>query len=193
MTDAQGDGSHFDTDYFNTDERWWSIGMGLVWALIASPMGYYMWSNPPNRWLTGGELHAWRVMRYGNGINFWIVSIFWLLSYIRKPDFQVLYYRSIAWGIPISWLFGFWVLLAFIIGGAQTGGEMGWDLLYAFLYIGLMAAAEAFAWWMAPHNVAFYRWDEQDWWNYKKEPEDSKDRMENWVDQLGEFTDDAEF
>ena len=56
-----------------------------------------------------------------------------------------------------------------------------------------MAGFEALAWYLAPRNVKFYKWDEQDWWNYKKEPEDSKDRMENWVDQLGEFTDDAEF
>merc|ERR1712156_351339 len=41
---------------------------------------YYYWG------LTNGEWHAWRVMMYGYGLSFGVLSGFWLLAYIRKEQ-----------------------------------------------------------------------------------------------------------
>merc|ERR1712151_664216 len=173
--------NHFDTDY-----RWQSIGLGLIWAFVQF-LPYIFWATYNGGGWTKGTRHAWRVMKWGTGLNFGQMTLFWLLSYIRKGKgmvFQRLYYRSMAWGIPFSWLFAFWVFLAFIIGGAQTGGEMGKNVLYWLMYWIILAGFEALAWWLAPSNVKFYKWDEQPWWNYN-----DKETPKNWPSQLGEFVD----
>merc|ERR1712060_369377 len=87
-------------------------------------------------------------------------------------------------GHPILLALCFWVFLAFIIGGAQSGGEMGKNVLYWLMYWIVMAGFEALAWWLAPSNVKFYKWDEQPWWNYN-----DKETPKNWPSQLGEFVD----
>ena len=58
-------------------------------------------------------------MEYGVGSLFWFLGIFWLLAYIKRDDriFQKIYYRAIAWAIPISWVLALWIFIAFVIGG----------------------------------------------------------------------------
>ena len=135
-------------------------------------------------WMSPGEWHAWNVMRYGNGINFGITTGLWLLAYIRRGDhwFQRLYYRGIAWATIISWIFGAWATIAFIIGGLQDGGRIGWSVFYAIIYLGCMAGLEWLAYWFAPRAVKFYKWNEQPWWNYN-----SEDAPDNWPDQLADW------
>ena len=135
--------------------------------------------------MTSGEWHAWRLIKIATGIEFGILGLFWLLAYIKRPDMQRIYYRAIAWVIPISWFFAFWALIAFIVGGTQWGGDLGWDIGYWLFYVIFEGAFQALAWWLATSGaIKYYRWEQQEWWNYNKE-----DSPHNWPKQLGEFVD----
>ena len=124
-------------------------------------------------------------MLYGNGNAFYVLTLFWLLAYIKapKPDriMSKIYYRAIAWIIPISWIFALWVFLAFLIGGLQFGGDIGPDMGYAFGYWIWTAGFRALAWFVAPRATKFYRWQEQDWWTYNKD-----EVPETWPSQLAD-------
>ena len=95
--------------------------------------------------------------------------------------FQKMYYRFIAWMIPASWFFGLWIFLAFLIGGAQDGGSIGKNALYATLFWVIEGGMEMIAWFLAKGNVLYYKWNEKDWWNYN--PEESPG---NWPSQMFE-------
>ena len=183
-----------DPNFFDQDYRASSIGIGFVWFFmtIINPILFAAirpnkkcnaWTCWYNNW-TKGEKHAWNVVRISNGIFFGFLTLFWLLSYIHNRFMQKLYYRVIAWMIPASWIFAFWAFLAFIIGGAQTGGKVGRNIGYWFLSTIMLAGSEALAWWQVPDMIKFYRWDAQEWWNYTKE-----DAPQNWPSQLGDFVD----
>ena len=133
--------------------------------------------------MTSGEWHAWRLIKIATGVEFSVLILFWLLAYIKKPIMQKIYYRAIAWIIPISWFFGFWALIAFIIGGTQWGGKIGEDIGYWFAYVIPEGCFQALAWWLATSGgIKYYRWKEQEWWDY-----DAKDRPNNWPDQLADW------
>ena len=162
-----GDITIFDSSYFDQDYKLKPIWLGLLWWLIATvPTIFYRAVRPGwngTGWgLTSGEWHAWYVMNYGIGSVFWSLGIFWLLAYIKRDDriFQKIYYRAIAWGIPISWVLALWILIAFIVGGTQVGGSIGVDLGYGFGWWVLLGGLEALAWYLAPGNVKFYKWDQ---------------------------------
>ena len=131
-----------DPNFFDQDYRASSIGIGFVWFFLtifpaifkaSARQGrtcydagwnnydwyYYGWCET---WNTKGTTHAWNVMTTANGIFFGFTTTFWLLSYIHKRIMQKIYFRVIAWFIPASWIFAFWSLIAFIIGGVQHGG-----------------------------------------------------------------------
>merc|ERR1712014_513817 len=146
-----------DPNFFDQDYRASSIGIGFVWFFMTIINPILFAAIRPNRecatvygqkicvtgaW-TKGEKHAWNVVRIANGTFFGFLTLFWLLSYIQNRFMQKLYYRVIAWMIPSSWIFAFWSLLAFIIGGAQDGGEMGKDIGYWFLTTIMLAGSEA--------------------------------------------------
>ena len=189
-----GDITIFDTSYFNQDYKLKPIWLGLLWFFIgAVPLSSYYVAMPGCiadafnicvSVLTAGEAHAWAVAEYGIGAIFNGLGIFWLLAYIKKDNriFQKIYYRAIAWAIPLSWIVALWILIAFIVGGTQVGGNIGFDLGYGFGLWAVLGGLEALAWYLAPGNVKFYKWDEQDWWNYS-----SEDAPDNWPAQLGDF------
>ena len=146
-----------DPNFFDQDYRASSIGIGFVWFFmtIINPILFAAirpnkkcnaWTCWYNNW-TKGEKHAWNVVRISNGIFFGFLTLFWLLSYIHNRFMQKLYYRVIAWMIPASWIFAFWALLAFIIGGSQSGGKFGKDIGLWFLSTLMLAGSEALAWW----------------------------------------------
>jgi len=187
-----------DPNFFDQDYRASSIGIGFVWFWLSIwPAILFAAINPgkvcetyaggkvcyTGAWSRGTK-HFWNVMTISSGIFFGFTTLFWLLSYIHNRIMQKIYYRVIAWFIPASWIFGFWALLAAIIGGAQTNGKVGTNLGWWFLYIVGVAGCQALAWWQAPSMIKFYRWDSQEWWNYTKE-----DAPKNWPSQLGDFID----
>ena len=133
---------------------------------------------------TNGTKHAWDVLRHSSGVLFGFLTGFWLLSYIKKRVMQKIYFRFIAWLIPATWIFAFWGLIAFIIGGVQEYGKIGKNILHWCIYAAVLTGMEAIAWWQAPSMVKFYRWDSQSWWNYSKD-----DAPKNWPSQLGDFVD----
>ena len=178
--------------YFNQDYKLQAVWLGLLWWLMGSlpqivfrawTPSYYCVLGVCTWYLTEGEWHGWSMMNYAHGSIFGALGFFWLLAYIKKDSriMQKIYYRAIAWGIPLSWIIALWVFIALIVGGTQYGGEIGRDVGIAFVYWALLAGFEALAWYLAPRNVKFYKWDEQDWWNYNKE-----DAPENWPKQLGD-------
>merc|ERR1711881_123736 len=95
-----------------------------------------------------------------------------------------IYYRAIAWIIPLSWVFMVWTLITFIIGGLQTNGEIMWDLISWGTYVVVFGGLEFLAFYLAPRVVTFYKWDAQSWWNYNAD-----DVPDTWPSQLGEFVD----
>ena len=122
------DGIHLQDPYFEPDFKLQAVWLGLTWLLLAAyptvvfragRPGYNCVLSVCSILLTSGEWHAWNVFQYGFGGGFFLLGIFWLLSYIQSDNriMQKIYYRSIAWMIPISWIFCLWVMIAFIVGG----------------------------------------------------------------------------
>ena len=180
--------------YFNNDYRADAIGVGGIWFWnMLAPIILYAIVTPGKScdywgwcwwWNTKGTWHAWNVMRISYGLFFGFTTLFWALAWIKKPIMQKIYYRVIAWFIPASWIFAFWTFLAFMIGGGQNGGNIGYNFLYWFIFVALTGTGEVLAWWRAPNVVKYYRWDEQSWWNYKKD-----EAPQNWPEQLWDFED----
>ena len=196
MSDGEiGGGISTSDDYFNQDGMLYAIFLGVTWFVISlvPTIGYWA-SSPWSRsfggwtsygwWLTPGEAFAWNVGMYGIGPAFWILTVFWLISYIKLENrvIQKIYYRAIAWIIPISWLLTFMMLTAFIVGGSQFAGYgyYGADIGYAFGFLIFIGGLEALAWWLAGAGaIKYYRWEEQPWWT--SDPADPN----QWIDQLG--------
>ena len=183
-----GDVTLFDTGYFDQDYKLQAIWLGLLWFFIGTipTTGYEVWYSTQSvtGWLMSpGTAHAWGVLRWALGDSFWLLGVFWLLAYIKHGDqriFQKVYYRAIAWIIPLSWVFALWALLAFIIGGTQEPwGDIGTNLGFGFGFMVVLGGLEALAWFLGPRVVKFYKWDQQSWWNY--------DGPDTWPDQLGDF------
>ena len=186
----------FNEEYFNQDYKLQAIWLGLIWwflslipsIIFAAWSPGYVWNGSYYYWgLTNGEWHAWHVMRYGFGTSFGALSIFWLIAYIKQGKNRILqkiYYRAIAWVIPLSWVFALWIFIAFLVGGSQYGGNMGRDVGMAFGFWIIVAGMEALAWFVAPRATKFYKWQEQDWWNYNTD-----DVPKTWPSQLGDFVD----
>lgn len=57
----------------------------------------------------------------GSFVVYFLLWFFSLLAFIRSDSriMQKVYYRVVAWMIPISWVMAFWSLLAAIIGGSM--------------------------------------------------------------------------
>ena len=188
-----GDVTLFDTGYFDQDYKLQNIWLGLLWWFIgifplifyqaARPgytldnLGAYWWNQ------SAGEMHAWGVLQYGFGSLFGCLGTFWLLAYIKRDDrlFQKMYYRAIAWVIPLSWVLALWEFIAFMVGGSQLPhiDFYIYDFVYGFVWWVLLGGLEMLAWYLSPKVVQFQRWDEQSWWNY--------DGPDTWPEQLGEF------
>ena len=183
-----GDITIFDTAYFDQDYKLQAIWLGLLWFLLGTipTIAYNVYVTTLSfGWvMSAGEVHAWAVTRWALGDAFWVLGIFWLLAYIKSVDsrlMQKIYYRAIAWIIPLSWVFLLWILIAFIVGATQTWGStasIGFGIGMLVTYGGL----EALAWYLAPRVVKFYKWDQQDWWNYNKD-----EPLDTWPKQLGDF------
>ena len=183
----------FDDTYFNQDYKLQAIWLGLIWWFLGTiPLIIFNAWNPGYScynyvcvWgLTDGEWHGFSVMQYGFGSAMDILGLFWLLAYIKQGKnriMQKIYFRAIAWVIPLSWVFALWVFIALIVGGSQLGGNMGRDVGIAFGFWIIVAGMEALAWFVAPRATKFYRWQEQDWWTYNKD-----DVPETWPSQLAD-------
>ena len=124
------------------------------------------------------------MLNYGHGSIFGALGLFWLIAYAKTDSRlpQKFYYRATAWLIPLSWIIALWIFIAFIVGGTQENGLVGRDVGIAFGYWAFLAGGEALAWFLAPRVGKYYRWSEQEWWNYNKE-----DAPQNWPSQLGDF------
>ena len=183
----------FDDSYFNQDYKLQAIWLGLIWWFLGTiPLiiynawkpGYSCYHYVCTWGLTDGEWHGFSVMQYGFGSAMDILGLFWLLAYIKQGKnriMQKIYFRAIAWVIPLSWVFALWVFIALIVGGSQLGGNMGRDVGVAFGFWIIVAGMEALAWFVAPRATKFYRWQEQDWWTYNKD-----EVPETWPSQLAD-------
>ena len=191
-------------DYFNMDYKMKPIWLGLLWWLIgvipqiawaAIRPGHTCAWGPCAYYITYGDAHAWNVVQYGFAPIFGALGTLWLLAYIKTDSriMQKIYYRAIAWGIPLSWLFALWFFIAFIVGGTQDYwyngyhyiGDVGPSIGYAIGFWIVFAGLEILGWWITKGGVVkYYRWDEQSWWNY--DPEESADQ---WPKQLGDWVD----
>ena len=185
-----GDTTIFDTGYFDQEYKMQAIWLGLLWWFMGMlPMIIIQAWRPGSidgYWfLTQGEWHGLSVMQWAYGSSFGALGTFWLLAYIKAAKnriMQKIYYRAIAWIIPLSWVFALWVFIAMLVGGSQVGGDMGRDIGIAFLFWVLVAGCEGLAWFLAPRATKFYKWSEEDWWNY-----DGEEVPKVWPSQLGDF------
>ena len=107
---------------------------------------------------------AWYSFMYGTSGIFGFFTLFWALSYIRERIFQKIYFKAMVWGVIFSWALAIWITMAFIIGGTEPLGKIGWNILYALTYDALLIGLEFIAYYLTPRAKQFYRWDDQEWW-----------------------------
>ena len=185
----------FNEAYYNQEYKLWPIWLGLVWW-FASSVPYITLEFRTWWYWNDATAFAWNISRYGLSLVFWVLGIWWLIAYIKDENrlMSKYYYRAIAWGIPLTWLFWGMATLGFFIGsyqkrrwpgGWEYDGEPSMNFAYWLLLTLWVGGLEVLAWWLTMDKaVRFYKWNEQSWWNYNKD-----DAPENWPKQLGEFVD----
>ena len=114
---------------------------------------------------------------------------------------QKVYYRFIAWIVPLTWVLAVWVLTAAIWAAstktdafklAEMAAQPGTKVIKVYLkplwmaliWIAFTGLFEWVAWHLRQKINGFYRWSDQEWWNYN--PEDAPG---NFPAQLGDFVD----
>merc|ERR1712014_522239 len=95
------------------------------------------------------------------------------------------YYRFIAWLIPLTWILALWALIASIwaastktnmyktseaaltsVGDTKVIKVYLKPLRITLIWLGLTGTMEWVAWEISEKVVGFYRWSDQEWWNY---------------------------
>ena len=128
-------GTESDADFFNGSFKGGPIAISFMWFFnFLGPILYYMAFKPGTEcfnvnlasigkfggcWngATSGTNHGWMFVRVSSGILFGLLWLFSLLAYVKQRGMQKIYFRFIAWMIPLSWIAATWALIAFIIGG----------------------------------------------------------------------------
>ena len=171
--------------YFDMEYKMQAIWLGVIWFAMLWPPGIMWWSAWGYRsWNTAGEWAAWHLLWATNSLEFVTLLVFFFLSWVKTSNhrnLQKYYYRAIAWIVPISWFFAFWVFIAFLVGGLQASGQIGYDMMFTFLHWAFTIGFEMLAFYLAPRVIKFYKWRSQSWWNYNKE-----DAPNNWPSQLAD-------
>ena len=105
---------------------------------------------------------------------------------------QKVYYRFIEWLIPSSWVLAVWVMTAAIWAASTKTEEFkSWErwsrshsldtpvwgsytvmkvylkpLWMALIWLGFTGLFQSLAWYNRESIVRFYRWSDEEWWNY---------------------------
>ena len=143
-------------------------------------------------------------MKWGTATVFGLLELFTLLSFIKSDSriMQKIYFRVIAWTIPASWMLNFILFIFGLVSATTKTSSLNllldtydaFNVSYtnfvakfvgmALSYSGVTALVEFGAWGLRNKVVKFYRWDQQQWWNY-----DPADAPGNFPAQLGDYYD----
>ena len=136
----------------------------------------------PTRGLTLWTKIAWMAMSYGSTSVFGLLTLAWLLAYIKKPWFQKSYYMSTSILTIISWVLSIFVAASFIVGALVTNDEgenpkqLMFNMIYMAVYVvGVMVVDLIVFLGMGRQLVKFYKWDEQEWWGGNNDGEEAID------------------
>ena len=121
-------------------------------------------------------------MSYGSAAIWGLLTISWLLAYIKKPWFQKAYYMSTSILTIISWVLALFVAGAFTYGGLVTGNEdsmpkrLAFNMIYMSVFVvGVIVVDLIVFLGMGEGLVKFYKWDEQEWWGGNEQGEEDVD------------------
>ena len=142
-------------------------------------MGVYFY---PTRGLTLWTRIAWMAMSYGSAAIWGLLTISWLLAYIRKPWFQKAYYMSASILTIVSWVLALFVAAAFTVGGLVTDNEnaeplrLSFNMIYMSVFVVAVVVIDLIVFLgMGEGLVKFYKWDEQEWWGGIEQSEEDVD------------------
>ena len=121
-------------------------------------------------------------MSYGSTTVYGLLTLAWLLAYIKQPWFQKSYYMSTSILTIISWVLSIFVAAAFIVGALVTNNEdenpkrLMFNMIYMAVYVfGVIVVDLIVFLGMGRQLVKFYKWDEQEWWGGNTEGEEEFD------------------
>ena len=121
-------------------------------------------------------------MSYGSTAVYGLLTLAWLLAYIKQPWFQKSYYMSTSILTIISWVLSIFVAAAFIVGALVTDNEdenpkrLMFNMIYMAVYVvGVIVVDLIVFLGMGRQLVKFYKWDEQEWWGGNTEGEEEFD------------------
>ena len=121
-------------------------------------------------------------MSYGSTTIYGLLTLAWLLAYIKQPWFQKSYYMSTSILTIISWVLSIFVAAAFIVGALVTNNEdenpkrLMFNMIYMAVYVvGVIVVDLIVFLGMGRQLVKFYKWDEQEWWGGNTEGEEEFD------------------
>ena len=121
-------------------------------------------------------------MSYGSTTVYGLLTLAWLLAYIKQPWFQKSYYMSTSILTIISWVLSIFVAAAFIVGALVTNNEdenpkrLMFNMIYMAVYVvGVIVLDLIVFLGMGRQLVKFYKWDEQEWWGGNTEGEEEFD------------------
>ena len=121
-------------------------------------------------------------MSYGSTSVYGLLTLAWLLAYIKQPWFQKSYYMSTSILTIISWVLSIFVAAAFIVGALVTNNEdenpkrLMFNMIYMAVYVvGVIVLDLIVFLGMGRQLVKFYKWDEQEWWGGNTEGEEEFD------------------
>ena len=198
--------------YFADEFLGYSIGTGIFWLIgtLAPIICQEYWLKPASDYGVGDSLLiawdyvefefsstifiyptagltlwtriAWMAMSYGSAAIFGLLTISWLLAYIKKPWFQKAYYMSASILTIISWVLSLFVAAALTVGGLVTDNEtaepkrLAYNMIYLAVYtVGVIVVDLIVFLGMGEGLVKFYKWDEQEWWGGNDQGEEDID------------------
>ena len=197
--------------YFADEFLGYSVGTGIFWiiATVAPIICQEYWLKPESDYKDGdmiawdyeefyvsvniGYLYptvgltlwtriAWQAMSYGSAGVFGLLTISWLLAYIKKPWFQKAYYMSASILTIVSWVLSLFVAAAFTVGGLVTDNadaepkRLAFNMIYMAVYVvGVIVVDLIVFLGMGEGLVKFYKWDEQEWWGGNEQGEEDVD------------------
>ena len=121
-------------------------------------------------------------MSYGSTTVWGLMTIAWLLAYIKKPFFQKSHYMSTSILTIISWVLALFVAAAFVVDGVITDNEAArpkslvFNMIYMSVFVvGVIVVDLIVFLGMGRQLVKFYKWDEQEWWGGNTDGEEEFD------------------
>ena len=154
------------------------IPRNKAWDYVVFTLGAYKKTQVYG--LTEWTKIAWMAMGYGSAGIWGLLSLIWMLSYVKKPSYQKAYFKSLNILTIVSWILAIFVAAAFLVGALVTDDEetmpkeLVFNMIYASVFVVAVIVVDLIVYLgMYEQNILYYKVYERDWWNKDYEEDEA--------------------